>query len=174
MTRFRPQRGGFDQSMAEAVDVTTWEELRQHVWQTATAKLVAVEPYGLTEGGKPIHDPREKWGDTYVVIADYGHGLRSPVGFTDGPVEAPAGAQGALEVTKDGALEPLKAPVEHVQTTRQVIPAKPPKVKAGTILVICSCGWVYRYANNSGIMSPSWYENLADQAWAAHLKESLT
>jgi len=66
--KFRPQRGGLTESLAEVKEVNSLQELRDIL----KATNVEVRPY--------IYDERIDW-NTYLVRAD-----GEIVGFTDGPL----------------------------------------------------------------------------------------
>lgn len=82
MTRYRPQRGSLDKSMAEVVEVTDLAALVEHMrnsvkdWyppeELPTVKNTKVVPY--------LFDDRIGW-NTHIVIS-----RGSPWGFTDGPL----------------------------------------------------------------------------------------
>jgi hypothetical protein len=73
MTKFRPQRGGLAESMAETIEFASLDALRSYLQETLPVWVEAVEvkPYGF--------DARIGW-DTYIVTVN---GMA--VGFTDGP-----------------------------------------------------------------------------------------
>jgi len=68
MAKFRPQRGGLVESLAEIKEVNSLQELRELL----NATNIQVIPY--------VYDDRNGW-TSYLVIAG-----REPVGFTDGPL----------------------------------------------------------------------------------------
>ena len=78
MTKFRPQRGSYANSMAEAVDLDTLSDLERHLnekWGDLGAITdVEVEHYGF--------DPKSGWW-TWFVYGVQG-GSRSVMGYTDG------------------------------------------------------------------------------------------
>lgn len=79
MTRYRPHRGGLDESMALVREVASRDELQRHLAVGPfPVTIVAVEPYGF--------DPRIGW-DTYLVRGRFEpDGALFVLGYTDGPL----------------------------------------------------------------------------------------
>jgi len=69
MAKFRPQRGGLTESLAEIKQVNSIQELRELL---NTVKSIEIRPY--------VYDARICW-DSHLVLVD-----GEPVGFTDGPL----------------------------------------------------------------------------------------
>ena len=76
--KYRPHRGGLEESMREAVLVEDFAALAKHLSATETDR-VEVAPYGF--------DSRTGW-DTHLVTVN-----GRPVGFTDGPIPRTDSAQ---------------------------------------------------------------------------------
>ena len=70
--KFRPQRGGYAESMAACVELdAAYESLAKHL--NVPAKDIEVNLY--------YHDTRGGWGDTFIVLMD-----GDAVGFTSGGI----------------------------------------------------------------------------------------
>lgn len=79
--KFRPQRGGLDESMADAREFTNSADFMTHVLTSFWGGVLKVEPYG--HNGEPMPDDRIGWSDTWIVTID-----DKAIGFTDGPMPA--------------------------------------------------------------------------------------
>jgi hypothetical protein len=85
--KFREHRGGYDDSMATAVDVADRAALVAHVktllapfcWAGNIEAGLRIAAYGDARG-RPYKDPRNGWLTHVVTLKDYG-----VLGFTDGP-----------------------------------------------------------------------------------------
>lgn len=73
--KYRPHKGGFDESMELTIEVNTLEELRKEI----------EKDYGKFDEitiGYYCYDPRNMW-ETYIVTIQVGDQFW-PVGYTDG------------------------------------------------------------------------------------------
>lgn len=76
--KYRPHTGGFDESMAQVIEVTTLEELKKEIQKTWELEIVdvCIEHY--------YYDPRNMW-DTHIVKVEFeNEGEHWPIGFSDG------------------------------------------------------------------------------------------
>lgn len=78
--KFRPQRGGYVQSMSEIKTFDDWEQLSNYIANEFGAELKEIRSYQW-------FDARNGW-NTHIVLAQFGFmsDTISVVGFTDGPV----------------------------------------------------------------------------------------
>lgn len=79
MFKYRPQRGGLEESMKETVELADFAALRAHLaesWPEAVLGTVEVKPYE--------YDARIGW-NTHLVCVN-----GDAMGYTDGPVEEAA------------------------------------------------------------------------------------
>lgn len=72
--RYRPQRGGLDESMREVVTFNDFWELREYL--RPHGEIVSIRRYGRGR------DERIGW-DTYIVNILWPDGTIGPIGFTD-------------------------------------------------------------------------------------------
>ena len=78
MTRFRPQRGGYAESMVEGIEVGSRAELAQRL---GVVRIVDIKPYGGAV------DARNGWSTHIVTAQVLPDGQVWVIGFTDGPLE---------------------------------------------------------------------------------------
>jgi hypothetical protein len=77
--KFRFHRGGFEESMATTIEVSSMAELQIHIH---THWADRVDPPHNIRFEHYIYDPRNGW-DTWLVMADHPSGVTYPVGMSD-------------------------------------------------------------------------------------------